>query len=75
MNSTTLVTTTHRKSEGVSNGTGTQVGTQMINKCKTKMIPRELYNVGDPPIVGDRKNRDETLELSKLSLYPSVINL
>jgi len=36
-NSTVLATTTHRKLERVSNGTGTQVGDQMINKCKTKM--------------------------------------
>ena len=36
-NSATLATTTHRKPKRVSDGTDTQVGAQMINKCKTKM--------------------------------------
>ena len=49
LNNAALTTTTHRKSEGVSDGTGTQVGAQMINKCKTKMTQRELYNVRDLP--------------------------
>ena len=48
LNSAALATTTHRKLERVSDGTGTQVGAQMINKCKTKMTQRELYNVKDP---------------------------
>ena len=49
LNSIVLATTTHRKPERVSDGTGTQVRTQMINKCRIKMIRRELYNVKDPP--------------------------
>ena len=48
LNSTALATTTHRKPEKVSNGTGTQVRDQMINKCRIKMDERELYNVRDP---------------------------
>ena len=60
-NSAALATTTHRKSERVSDGTGTQVGAYMINKCKTKMTQRELYNVRDPPREGDLKNRDKAL--------------
>ena len=48
-NSVALATTTHRKPERVSDGTGTQVEAQMINKYKTKMTQRELYNVRDPP--------------------------
>ena len=37
LNSTALATTTHRKLKRVSDGTGTQVRAQMINKCKMKM--------------------------------------
>ena len=49
LNSTTLATTTHRRLKGVSDGMGTQVRTQMINKCKIKIIQNELYNVRDSP--------------------------
>ena len=49
LNSTTLAITTHRKLKKVSDGTGTQVRVQMINKCRIKMVKRELYNVRDPP--------------------------
>ena len=34
LNSAILATTTHKKVKGVSDGMGTQVGIQMINKCK-----------------------------------------
>ena len=49
LNSAALVITTHKKPEKVSDGTGTQVRAQMINKCRIKMVQRELYNVRDPP--------------------------
>ena len=49
LNSAALATTTHRKSEKVSDRTSTQVKAQMTNKCRMKMIQRELYNVRDPP--------------------------
>ena len=49
LNSTALATTTHRKPGGVSDGIGTQVRVQMINKCKIKMARRELYNVRNLP--------------------------
>ena len=49
LNSVVLATTTHRKLEEVSNGTGTQVKAQMIKKCRMKMILRELYNVRNLP--------------------------
>ena len=39
----------------VSDGTDTQVRGQMINKCRIKMIPRELYNVRDPLWGKDQK--------------------
>ena len=37
LNSAILVTTTHRKPKRVSDGTGTQVMAQMINKCRVKI--------------------------------------
>ena len=49
LNSAALATTTHRRSEGVSDGTSTQVGTQMINKCRMKRVEERLYNGKDPP--------------------------
>ena len=49
LNSAALVTTTHRKPKKVSNGIDTQVRAQMINKCRIKMVQRDLYNVKDPP--------------------------
>ena len=58
LNNATLATTTHRKPKRVSDGTGTQIRAQMINKCRIKMIQMELYNVRDPPWEEDRKNRE-----------------
>ena len=49
LNSVALTTTTHRKLEKVFDGTDTQVKAQMINKCRIKMVQRELYNVRDHP--------------------------
>ena len=48
LNNAVLATTTHRKPKRMSNGTDTQVRDQMINKCKIKMVQRELYNMKDP---------------------------
>ena len=48
LNSETLVITIHREPEEVSDGTNTQVKSQMNDKCKVKMIQRELYNVKNP---------------------------
>ena len=48
LNSETLVTTTHRKPGEVSDGTGTQVISQTIDKCRVKMIQKKLYNVKNP---------------------------
>ena len=55
LNSIALAITTHRKPKGVSDGTDTQVRAQMINKCRIKMVQRDLYNVRDPPWKGERK--------------------
>ena len=49
LKSVALTTTTHRKPERVSNGIGTQVKAQMINKCRIKIIQEEIYNVKNPP--------------------------
>ena len=48
LNSETLVTTTHREPEEVSNGIDTQVKSQMNENCRVKMIQKELYNVKNP---------------------------
>ena len=48
LNSETLVITIHRELEEVSDGTDTQVKSQMNDKCKVKIIQRELYNVKNP---------------------------
>ena len=48
LNSETLVITTHREPEKVSDGIDTQVNSHMNDKCRVKMIQRELYNVKNP---------------------------
>ena len=48
VNSAVLTTTTHRKMEGVSDGTSTQVGVQIINKCRAMIASRRLYKEGSP---------------------------
>ena len=45
LNSATLVTTTHRKPKRMSDGTDTQVRSQLINNCRVKMVQNELYNI------------------------------
>ena len=49
MNSVALAITTHRKIGEMSDGMGTQVKTQMINKCKVLMISRRLYKGEESP--------------------------
>ena len=48
LNSETFVTTTHKEPEDVADGTDTQVKSQMNDKCRVKMIRKELYNVKNP---------------------------
>ena len=55
MNSAALATTTHRKMEGVSDGTSTQVRVQIINKCKVMMASRRLYKKGSSHEEGHAK--------------------
>ena len=59
MNSAALATTTHRKMEGVFDGTSTQVRVQIINKCKAMMVSRRLYKKGSPHEERDRKRGGE----------------
>ena len=47
------------RTKKVSDGIGTQVRTQTINKCRIKMILGELYDRRDPPYPGDRKGERE----------------
>ena len=61
LNSAALATTTHKKLEEVSDGTGTQVKAQMINKYRMKTILRELYNVRNLPRNGEGETEEETL--------------
>ena len=62
LNSITLVATTHRKLEKTADGTNTQVATCMINKWRAKINGKEIYNVRNPPGMGDRKiEREKTV--------------
>ena len=40
-----MVTTTHKEPDDVVDGIDTQVKSQMNDKCRIKMIKKELYNV------------------------------
>ena len=60
LNSAALTTTTHRRPERVSDGTGTQVVAQMTNKCRIKIVQKGLYNVRDSSWMGDRRMREES---------------
>ena len=55
LNSVDLTIATHRKPKKVFDGTNTQVVAQMINKCRIKIMKKELYNVRDLPRIEDRK--------------------
>ena len=48
LNNENLAITIHKKLGEVSDGTGTQVISQTVNKCRLKMIQRKLYNVRNP---------------------------
>ena len=61
LNSAVLATTTHRRLKGVSDRTDTQVGAQMINKCRIKMAQIGLYNVRDPYEMEIEKKGEKTL--------------
>ena len=52
LNSVALAITTHRRPRRVSDGTSTQVVAQITNKCRIKIVQKELYNVRDPSRMG-----------------------
>ena len=56
MNSVTLVAATHRKLEKAANEISTEVATCMINKWRTKINGKEVYNVRNPPGMGEKRN-------------------
>ena len=49
MNSIILFAATHSKLRKVTDGTGTQVATCMINKWTAKINVKEIYNTRGPP--------------------------
>ena len=61
LNCVALANATHRKPKRVFDGTGTQVRAQMINKCRIKMVQRELYNVRDPPWGGGPEKTEKKI--------------
>ena len=75
LNSAALVTTTHRKPKKVSDRIDTQVRAQMINKCRIKMVQRDLYNVRDPPWGGGSKKKKENILAIKIILVIGLIDL
>ena len=78
LNDAALATASHKKPKGVSDGTGTQVRTQMVNKCRIKIIQRELYKVRDPPWEGIEKIEREhcsKLNCSCTQLWPIYISM
>ena len=60
LNNTVLAITTHKRPERVSDETNTQVVAQMTNKCRIKIVQKELYNVRDPSWTEDRKMIEES---------------
>ena len=61
LNSAALAALTHRGLKGVSDEMGTQMGIQMINKCKVQMIRKELYDVEELPWKGEKKKEEERI--------------
>ena len=59
LNSKTLIITTYRGSEEVSDRIDTQVESQMNDKCRVKMIQRELYSRRNPSWKGDPEIKRE----------------
>ena len=55
MNSVILASATHRKIRWMSDGTGTQMKIQMVNKCKALINLRVLYKRRKSPWRGDRR--------------------
>ena len=67
LNSEALVTTTHKEPENVVDRIDTSVKSQMNDKCRVKMIRKELYNVKNPLCRGGRGGGGEK-KIKKKSL-------
>ena len=63
LNSAVLAIITHRKPKRVFDGTSTQVKAQMINKCRIKMVQRELYNIRDLPWERGEKEKENIVAI------------
>ena len=59
LNSAALVAATHRGFGKVADGTSTRVMTYTIDRWKVKIDWKEVYNVRDPPRMGDHEKRAE----------------
>ena len=61
------------ESQRVSDRTSTQLVAQMINKCRIKIVQKELYNVRDPPWMRDRKiEREKTVAIKIVFVIYSI---
>ena len=58
----------------MSDGTDTQVKSQMFDKCRVKMIQKELYNVKNPLWKGKENSRKKKGEEAYRQLYIKKIN-
>ena len=50
----------------MADGTSTRVMTCMINKWRAKIDWKEIYNVRDPPRMGDQKKQAEEKRKEKI---------
>ena len=57
LNSAALVAATHREFEKVADGMSTRVMTCTINRWRVKIDWKEVYNVRNPPGIGDHGKR------------------
>ena len=57
MNSAALVAATHKGFEKVADGASTRIMTCMINRWRVKIDWKEVYNVRDPPRMGDHRRK------------------
>ena len=51
-----MVAATDRKLEKTADGISTQVATCIINKWRTKINGKEVYNIRNPPGMGEKRN-------------------
>ena len=58
----------------MSDGTSTQVATQMIDKCKIKLVQEGLYNRRDLPWIGDQKGEKENIVAIQIAFVTHFIN-